>query len=92
MIANCFLECRKIISKLLSLSFLKLGLPGWLSGKESVCNTGEVGSWVLFLGQEDPLEEEMTTCSSVLAGKVLWTEDYNTHGLQSLGLQRLRLG
>ena len=75
--ANCFLECRKIISNLLSYSFLKLGLPGWLSGKESACNTGDVVKWVLFLGQEDPLAEEMTTCSSVLAWKILWTEEYD---------------
>ena len=82
MIASCFLECRRIINKLLSCSFLKLGLPRWLSGKESACSTGDVGNWVLFLGQEDPLEEEMTTCSSVLAWKILWTEeDYNPCGL-----------
>ena len=82
MMASCFLEFRKIISKPLSCSFLKLGLSKWLSGKESACNTGDVGNWVLFLGQEDPLEEEMTTCSSVLAWKILWTEeDYNPCGL-----------
>ena len=27
------------------------------------------------LGQEDPLEEEMTTYSSILAGEILWTEE-----------------
>ena len=27
-----------------------------------------------FLGQEDPVEEEMTTHSSVLAWKIPWTE------------------
>ena len=27
------------------------------------------------LGQEDPLEEEMTTCSSVLAWEIPWTEE-----------------
>ena len=27
------------------------------------------------LGREDPLEEEMATCSSILAWKIPWTEE-----------------
>ena len=27
------------------------------------------------LGQEDPMEEEMATCSSILAWKTPWTEE-----------------
>ena len=27
------------------------------------------------LGQEAPLEKEMATCSSILAWKMIWTED-----------------
>ena len=30
-------------------------------------------TWILFLGQEDPLEKEMTTHSSTLAWKIPWT-------------------
>ena len=30
---------------------------------------------VRFLGQEDPLEEEMATCSSILAVKIPWTKE-----------------
>ena len=30
-------------------------------------------TWVPFLGQEDPLEEEMATHSSILAWEVPWT-------------------
>ena len=30
--------------------------------------------WVRFLGQEDPLEKEMATHSSVLAWKIAWAE------------------
>ena len=30
---------------------------------------------VQSLGQEDPLEEEMTTCSSILAWRIPWTEE-----------------
>ena len=44
-------------------------------------------TWVRFLGQEDPLEKEMTTHSSVLAWIVPWTEDLGT--LQSKGSQRV---
>lgn len=32
-------------------------------------------TWVEFLGLEDPLEEEMATYSSILAWKILWTEE-----------------
>ena len=40
---------------------------------------------VRFVGQEDPLKEEMATHSSILAWEIPWTED--TGGLQSMGLQ-----
>ena len=40
-----------------------------------------------FLGQEDPLEEEMVTHSSILAWKVPWTEELSR--LQSMGMQRV---
>ena len=39
------------------------------------------------LGGEDLLEEEMATCSSVLAWRILWTE--KPGGLQSIGSQRV---
>ena len=41
---------------------------------------------VLFLCQEDPLEEEMATHSSILVWKIQWTEEAGM--LQSMGLQR----
>ena len=31
-------------------------------------------TWVQSLSQEDPLEEEMATCSSVLAWEIPWAE------------------
>ena len=40
--------------------------------------------WVQSLGQEDPLEKEMATHSSILARKIQWTEEPG--GLQSMGL------
>ena len=32
-------------------------------------------TWVRILGQEDPLEEGMVTHSSILAWRILWTEE-----------------
>ena len=43
---------------------------------------------VQFLGQEDPLGEEMATHSSILAWEIPWTEEPG--GLQSMGSQRVR--
>ena len=40
------------------------------------------------LGQEDPLEKGMATHSSILAWKILRTEE--SDGLQSMGSQRVR--
>ena len=40
-------------------------------------------TWVQSLGQEDPLEKETATHSSILAWKILWTEEPG--GLQSMG-------
>ena len=42
---------------------------------------------VWFLGLQDPLEEEMTTHSSILAWEIPWTEEPD--GLQSIGLRRV---
>ena len=57
-----------------------LDFPGSSDGKESACNTGELG---LIPGSEDPLEKEMVTHSySCLAEEC--------GGLQSMGLQRVR--
>ena len=44
--------------------------------------------WFWSLGWEDPLEEEMTTYSSILAWRIPWTEEPG--GLQSMGSQRVR--
>ena len=40
------------------------------------------------LGQEDPLEKEIATHSSILAREIPWTEELG--GLQSMGSQRVR--
>ena len=53
-----------------------MGFPGGSVVKESACNAGDTGTQVQFLGWEDPLEKEMATHSSILAGKF--------HGQRSL--------
>ena len=44
-------------------------------------------TWVLSRGQEDSLEEEMASHSSILAGIIPWTEEPG--GLQSMGSLRV---
>ena len=41
-------------------------------------------TWVQSLGQEDTLEKEMATHSSIIAWEIPWTEEPG--GLQSMGL------
>ena len=66
-------------------NLLTSAFPGGSNGKESACNSlGDLG---LIPGQEDPLEEGMTTHSSILAWRIPWTEE--PEGLQSRGLQRV---
>ena len=43
-------------------------------------------TWVPSLGQEDPLEKGMAAHSSILAWRILWTEEPG--GLQVMKLQR----
>ena len=61
-----------------------LGFPGGLVVK----NLPPVQEMrVQSLGQEDPMEKEMATHSSILAWAITWTEEPG--GLQSMGLQRV---
>ena len=48
----------------------------------------QIKAAVQSLGQEDPLEKEMATHSSISAWKILWTEEPG--GLQSMGSQKSR--
>ena len=45
-------------------------------------------TWVQSLGQKDPLEEGIATHYSILAWRLLWTEEPGR--LPSMGSQRLR--
>ena len=51
-----------------------------------VKNPPAMETQVQYLGQEDPLEKEMATHSSILAWRLPWTEEPG--GLQSMGSQR----
>ena len=64
----------------------RIGLSRWLSGKESTCQSRRLQ--VPSLGQEDSLEEEMATNSSILAWEIPWIEEPG--GLQSRGSQKVR--
>ena len=53
------------------------------AGAKGIQETG-----IQSLGGEDPLEEGMATYSSILASRILWTEEPGR--LQSMGLQRVK--
>ena len=56
--------------------------------KNPPANAGEArDTWIQSLGQEDSLEKEMATHSSILAWRTPWTEE--TGKLQSRGVQRV---
>ena len=56
--------------------------------KNPSVNAADMRDSVLFLGQEDPLEEGMAIHSSILAWRILWTEEPGR--LQSMGSHRVR--
>ena len=59
-----------------------LGFPGGSVEKNS---SAKQETQVQFLGQEDPLEEEMAIHSSILAWRTPWIEEPG--GLQSMELE-----
>ena len=60
------------------------GFTGGSLIKNLPANAGDVGS---ILGQDDALEEQMATYSSILAWRIPWTGEPG--GLQSMGSQRV---
>ena len=64
------------------------GFPSGSAVKSLPAVQEPLETWVQSLGQEDPLEEGMSTHSSILAWRIQWTEEPG--GLQSIGLQRVR--
>ena len=63
--------------------FYSWGFPGGSMVNNPPANARDR---VPFLGQEDPLEKEMATCSSILAWEIPWREEPG--GLQSMGSQK----
>ena len=61
--------------------------PGGASGKEPTCQRRRLDTWVQSLDQEDPLEKEIATHSSILAWEIPRTD--KPGGLQSTGSQRV---
>ena len=60
------------------------GFTGGLMVKDLPANAGGVGS---ILGQDDPLEEEMATHSSILAWRIPWAGEPDN--LQFIGSHRV---
>ena len=56
--------------------------------KNLPASVGDIGDMGLIPDQEDPLEKDMATHSSILAWRIPWTEE--SDGLQSIGLHRVR--
>ena len=65
------------------------GFPGGTGSKELACLCRRHNEmWVRSLSQEEPLEEGVTTHSSILAWRISWTEEPG--GLQSIALHIFR--
>ena len=77
-------KLKDVNNTIMGTHILKKGFPGGSDGKESACNAGDWGS---ILSQEDPLEKEMATHSSILAWRIPWSEEPSR--LQSTGSQRV---
>ena len=69
------------------IAFTVIGLPAGVRGKKPACQCRKHKRGVQSLGREDPLEEEMATHSSILAWRMLWTEEPGR--LQSIELHRV---
>ena len=64
-----------------------MGFPGGSVVKNLPASAGLQEMQVRSLGQEDPLEKEMATHSSIVALEIPWTEEPG--GLQSTGCKEL---
>ena len=94
----CGLQHARLLSFTLSRSLLKLrSIESVMPSNHLILCTFKIltpnqnppskqETWLSSLGQEDPLEKELTTHSSILACEITWTEE--SGGLQSVGLQR----
>ena len=65
------------------LLFLQTSFPRGSVVKNPPANAGDPGDTGSILGQENPLEKEIATHSSIFAWKIPWKEEPG--GLQSMG-------
>ena len=65
--------------------FLQVGIMGGSMVRIHLLMQEPQETKVQSLGQEDPLEEDMASHSSILAWKISWVEEPG--GLRSMGLQ-----
>ena len=72
--------------KILGMSVRSLGFPGGSVIKNPPAMQEPQETWVWSLGQEGPLEEGTATYCSILAWRILWTEEPGR--LQSLGVTK----
>ena len=91
MLVSAIKQCESAISILISLIFLiEIWFDlRWVSLMDHMVKN-QPTLWetqVQSLGQDDPLEKEMANHSSMLAWKILWTEE--SVRLQSMGSQRV---
>ena len=84
-ITNKILGMINIKFRIVATSGRKKGFPG--NGKEPACQHRKHEMQVRSL-EEDSLEEGMATHSSILVGRILWTEEPGR--LQSMESQRVR--
>ena len=66
----------------------RLGLPWWLSGKESACSAGDAGDMGLINGLERPPGGGNGNPLLILAGKIPWTAEPGgvaVHGVDGVG-------
>ena len=65
---------------------ISLGFPGGTSDKDPPANAGAArDAGLILLGQEGPLEEEMTAHSSILAWRIPCSEEpARLHSMESL--------
>ena len=73
-----------LLSIVVRVHWIYMGFPGGSVVKNPPVNR-EMQVW--SLGEEDPLEKEIATHSSILAWEIPWTEELGV--LQSTGLQRV---
>ena len=66
---------------------VNVGLPLWLSGKESACHAGDIRGMGSILGLVAPPGGGLANHSSILARRIPWREEPGR--LQAIGLQRV---